>query len=135
MWLDRLVHGTFPFERKSLPEAGPAPRAGPRVRIGRGERLLRAVTALAGPRAELMSHTETDWASVTFAGTRHSIVLRYDGWEACDEAEALIAALPEHEFTIPKTLVADATVVQLDQALLPEPSMTVELMLLLLEDE
>jgi hypothetical protein len=135
MWLDRLITDHLGFERKSLPETRPAAKAGPRVRISPGERLLRAVTALAGPRAEFVSHAETDWASITFAGTRHTIVLRYQGWEACDEAEALIAALPEHEFTIPKTLVADATVVQLDQVLLPEPSMTVELMLLLLDDE
>ncbi len=130
MWLDRLIPGTFPVERKSQPEASRSPR----VRISSGERLLRAVTALAGTHAELMSHTESPWASVTFSGTRHTILLRYEGWEACDEAEALIAALPEHEFEIPKTLVADATAARLDQVLLPEPMMTVELLLLLLDD-
>jgi hypothetical protein len=130
MWLDRLFPVTLPFERKSLPSAQKAPR----VRISPGERLLRAVTALAGPSAELMRHDEAPWASVTFAGTRHTMVLRYAGWEACDEAEALIAALPEHEFQIPKTLVADATVSRLDQVLLPEPETTVELTLLLLDD-
>lgn len=139
MWLDRLFPAAItnsspfagPFERKSQPEAR---TTRPRVRISPGERLLRAVTALAGPSAELMRHDEAPWASVTFAGTRHTIVLRYEGWEACDEAETLIAALPEHEFTIPRTLVADATIAQLHQVLLPEPTMTVELMLLLLED-
>ncbi|KUR70645.1 hypothetical protein AQZ52_16675 [Novosphingobium fuchskuhlense] len=106
----------------------------PRVRISPGTRLLRAVLALAGPEAELMQHSEAPWASVTFAGTRHTIVLCYDGWEACDAAEALMATLPEHEFTIPRTLVADAAVVRLDQSLLPEPKMTLELALLLLDD-
>ena len=134
MWLDRLfpdqLNNRSPLERKSLPEARPAPR----VRISPGERMLRAVTTLAGPHAELMSHTERPWASVTFAGTHHRIVLRYEGWEACDEAEALITALPDHEFEIPRTLVADATVVRLDQVVLPEPMMTVELLLLLLDD-
>lgn len=134
MWLDRLFADSLPFERKSLPEAHRALRTGPRVRISPGERMLRAVTALAGPSAELMSHTERPWASVTFAGTRHTIVLRYEGWEACDEAEKLIAELPEHEFEIPRTLVADAGVSRLEQVLLPEPTMTVELMLLLLDD-
>lgn len=134
MWLDRLLTDHLPFERKSLPEAGAKAFRAPRVRISPGERLLRAVTALAGPRAELMSHAERPWASVTFAGTRHTIVLRYEGWEACDEAEALIAALPEHEFQIPRTLVADATVSRLYQVVLPEPMMTVELMLLLLDE-
>lgn len=131
MWLDHLFPA-LPFERKSEPEARSAPH--PRVRISPGERLLRAITALAGPHAELMEHREAPWASVTFAGTRHSIVLRYEGWEACDAAEELMAELPEHEFTIPRTLVADAAVVRLDQVLLPEPCMTLELALLLLDD-
>ncbi len=134
MWLDHLFSGlpfaTLPFECKSEGEGKPHPR----VRISPGERALRAVVALAGPHAELMEHSEAPWASVTFAGTRHAIVLRYEGWEACDAAEELIAALPDHEFTIPRTLVADAAVVRLDQSLLPEPCMTVELALLLLDD-
>jgi hypothetical protein len=137
MWLDRL----FPtqlvphpaFERKSEPEV-PVTQPHPRVRISPGERLLRAVIALAGPHADLMEHSEAPWASVTFAGTRHTIVLRYEGWEACDAAETLMAVLPEHEFTIARTLVADAAVVRLDQVLLPEPAMTLELALLLLDD-
>ncbi|WP_421848178.1 hypothetical protein [Novosphingobium sp.] len=129
MWLDRMFPA-LPFERKSEPAAKPHPR----VRISPGERLLRAVLALAGPHAELMEHSEASWASVTFAGTRHTIVLRYEGWEASDAAEVLMAALPEHEFTIPRTLVADAAVVRLDQKLLPEPELTVELALLLLDD-
>jgi hypothetical protein len=131
MWLDRLFP-VLPFECKSdaAPRSGPHPR----VRISPGERLLRAVTALAGPQAELVAHREEPWASVTFAGTRHMIVLRYQGWEAGDAAEALIDALPDHEFTIPRVLVADAAVVRLDQVLLPEPDMTLELALLLLDD-
>jgi hypothetical protein len=131
MWLDHLFPA-LPFERKSEGEARPAPH--PRVRISQGERLQRAVLALAGAQAELMQHSEAPWASVTFAGTRHTIVLRYEGWEACDAAEELMAALPEHEFTIPRTLVADAAVVRLEQSLLPEPCMTLELALLLLDE-
>lgn len=129
MLLDFLFPAS-PIERKSET----AGRVHPRVRISPGERLLRAVVALAGPHAELMEHSEAPWASVTFAGTRHAIVLHYQGWEACDAAEELIAALPEHEFAIPRTLVADAAVVRLDQVLLPEPQMTLELALLLLDD-
>ena len=138
MWLDLFASDPRLVEHKSMADAPPAakagPRTAPRVRISQSERLLRAVTALAGPGAELLSHAEQPWASVTFAGTRHTIVLRYEGWEACDAAELLIAALPEHEFEIPRTLVADATVARLDQVVLPEPMMTVELMLLLLDD-
>ena len=71
MWLDHLFPA-LPIERKSEPEARSAPH--PRVRISPGERLLRAITVLAGPHAELMEHCEAPWASVTFAGTRHTIV-------------------------------------------------------------
>ena len=62
-------------------------------------------------------------------------MLHYDGSPLRSEAEKLIAELPEHEFEIPRTLVADAAVSRLDQVLLPEPTMTVELMLLLLDDD
>ena len=48
--------------------------------------------------------------------------------------EMLIAALPEHEFTLPGQLVADAAVARVDHEMLPEPKLTVELELLLLVD-
>ncbi len=57
--------------------------------------------------------------------------------EACDQplvGEQFIAALPEHEFTLPRQLVADAAVVSVEHATLPEPRLTVELELLLLDD-
>ena len=121
MWLDRTL-----FERKSMPA--------PRVRISPSERLLRAVRALAGSSAELVSHTETPWVSVTFAGSRHTMVLRYTGWEACDDAEHFKAQLPAHEFAIPGVLVADAAASMTNQVLLPEPWMEIEVDLLLLDD-
>lgn len=135
MLLD-FCHLSQAFERKSLPVAGetadiPPPK---RRRVTSGERLLRAVLELAGSRAELVSHAEVPWASVTFSGARHTVVLRFEGWEACDNAEHLIAELPEHEFTLPNVLVADAAVARMEQHLLPEPRIEMELELLLLED-
>ncbi|MCE2843487.1 MAG: hypothetical protein ACK44O_12700 [Novosphingobium sp.] len=56
------------------------------------------------------------------------------GAAAVEAGEALIAALPDHEFAIPGQLVADASVVSVEQSPLPEPRMLVELELLLLED-
>ncbi len=61
-------------------------------------------------------------------------MLAFNGAAAIAAAEALIAALPDHEFAIPGQLVADASVVSVDQTALPEPRMVVELELLLLED-
>jgi len=96
--------------------------------------LLTALFDLAGREAELLRHSERNWASATFAGTRHTVVLAFNGTVAIDAAEALIAALPDHEFAIPGQLVADASVVSVDQATLPEPRMVLELELLLLEE-
>ncbi len=96
--------------------------------------LLAAVTELAGPAAELIRHTESGWASVTFSGTRHIIVLAFAGAEKVAAGEQFIAALPDHEFTIPRQLVADAAVLAVDHTTLPEPKMIVEIELLLLED-
>lgn len=124
MWLDRAL-----FERKSL--SAPAPRQ----RLTTAEKLLRAVLALAGPHATLVSQREAPWASITFSGARHSIVLAFHGWEACDDAENLIVDLPDHEFSIPNVLVADATVTRTQQELLPSPRMEVELDLLLLDEK
>ena len=96
--------------------------------------LLNAVLRLAGRQAELVSHGERPWASATFSGSRHSVVLTFTGAGAQTAGEAFIASLPEHEFTLPGQLVADATVVSVDHAMLPEPVLTVEAELLLLED-
>lgn len=106
----------------------------PRVRPTTGERLVAALAKLAGDRAEIVRHSETAWASVTFTGSRHTALLRFTGWEACDDGENFVADLPDHEFTLPCVLVADATVTRNDQVLLPEPSMDVEVELLLLNN-
>lgn len=99
-----------------------------------GERLREAVLALAGGHGEVQHHAETAWASITFAGTRHRLRIAFTGAEEVEGGEALVAALPEHEFAIPRQLVADATVCEVESSLLPEPRMVVECELLLLED-
>lgn len=97
-------------------------------------RLLSEVLRLAGPRVEFVSHAEREWASATFSGARHTIVLAFEGAEAIAGGEAFIAALPDHEFTLPRQLVADAAVVAVEHAALPCARMTVEAELLVLED-
>ena len=96
--------------------------------------LIAAVTRLAQGKAELLRHVERPWASVTFAGTRHTIVLAFTGEESVAAGESFIATLPEHEFAIPRQLVADAAVVSVEHAALPQPKLTVEVEMLLLED-
>lgn len=96
--------------------------------------LLSAVLALGKGQAQLIRHTERAWASVTFSGTRHAIALAFTGAQAVTAGEELIATLADHEFTIPRQLVADAVVVRADHAVLPEPRLEVEVELLLLEE-
>ncbi|WP_284125977.1 hypothetical protein [Parerythrobacter aestuarii] len=93
-----------------------------------------ALLALSGNQGEVRHHSETAWASITFAGTRHRLRLEFEGVEAVAAGEELVAALPDHEFTIPRQLVADATVTGVESALEPAPRMLVECELLLLED-
>lgn len=96
--------------------------------------LLSAVLDLAGGHGELLSHAERSWASVTFSGTRHTVALAFHGAEAVAAGETFIDALPEHEFTVPRHLMADAAVVAVDHTTLPEPRLEVTVELLLLED-
>ena len=96
--------------------------------------LLSALLELAQGEAELLRHSERGWASVTFSGTRHTVVLAFTGSASVRAGESFIDALPEHEFTIPRQIVAEAAVVRVDQALLPTPKLEVEVQLLLLED-
>jgi len=96
--------------------------------------LLSQVMDLAGGQAELLRHAETPWASVTFSGNRHRIALAFACNEAVAAGEQFIARLPEHEFTVARQIVADAAVCSVEHVLLPEPKLTVEIELLLLED-
>lgn len=104
-------------------------------RKGSWRPLLNALVDLSGGTAELVSHSERAWASITFAGTRHRVTLAFAGQAAIAAGEALIAALPEHEFTVPGQVVIDATVIAVEHALLPAPKLTVEAELLLLEED
>ena len=96
--------------------------------------LLSALIELGGGKGELLRHAERNWASVTFSGTRHSVVLAFTGAEAVAAGEAYIEALPDHEFAIPRQLVADAAVVEVEHTARPEPRLEVTAELLLLEE-
>lgn len=118
------------FETKSEATTTPPPR-----RLAPGERLLREVCEIAGPFAEVVSHREVPWASITFSGARHSLVLRFAGSDAVSDGEAFIAGLPEHEFRLRGKLVADASILRVDQEVLPAPLMEVECEILVLDED
>lgn len=120
---------------RALRQPAPRPRGTLTARRRRspGERLLEALADLAQGQATVLSHAESGWASITFAGTRHKVVLEFRGADAVEAGECFIAFLPEHEFALPGQLVADAAVVEVDHQLQP-PLMRVTAELLLLEE-
>lgn len=122
------MHTDLSFDQTTLSAARRAARRTPWLP------LLSALLELGGGKGELVRHSERNWASVTFAGTRHSVVIAFAGAEAVAAGEAFIEALPEHEFNIPRQLVADAAVVAVEHTALPEPRLEVTAELLLLED-
>lgn len=121
--------------------ADPAPNSAPgslarRYRPKRtlADRVREAVLMLAEGRADVQSHNESAWSSITFSGTRHELVLDFKDAEAVAAGEEFIANLPEHEFRIPGQLVADANVRSVDHRFGESEQMVVTAVLLLLED-
>jgi len=99
-----------------------------------GDRLRDALLRLCDHHGQIVDYNERPWASITFAGSRHTVGVLFAGRDAVEAGERFIAALPEHEFTIPGHLVADATVAEVDHRLVPSPRLAVRCELLLLED-
>lgn len=118
------------FETKSSVCTTPPSR-----RLGTAERLLRSVRTIAGPLAEVVTTSDAPWASITFSGARHTLVLRFTGSDAVSDGERFVALLPEHEFRVRGQLVADAAVTRVDHELLPAPLMEVECEILLLSED
>jgi hypothetical protein len=96
-------------------------------------KLVNEVLSLAGPHAELLSHSERPWSSVTFTGTRHLIALAFPGSDAPARVEAYREALPEHEFAIARHFVADAAISFIEHEATGR-GVTVHTELLVLED-
>lgn len=71
---------------------------------------LRALQALL-PDAQITVTSLRDWRSMTFNGQQLFLSLRLESADAPQRAEQFAALLPEHEFQIPRQMVADATVV------------------------
>jgi len=96
--------------------------------------VLQQVLELAGPHAQLVHHAERPWSSPTYSGAYHRFRLSFEGTEALVAGEDFIAALPDHEFTLPRQLVAKATIVAAEHSLLGTPKLTLEAELLVLDE-
>ena len=116
-------------------DVSPRPIAPRRARRDPANRLLGALHELGGGHAVVLRHEERTWASITFSGARHTLTLRFVGDAAVEAGERFIAGLPDHEFTIPRRLVADAAIVAVRHALLSEPSLEVECVVMLLDED
>ena len=68
-----------------------APLRPPRTRRTAADRLRAALADLHQHRGQVLTHTEKAWASITFAGTRHSLAILFAGDEA---VEAGVPAIP-----------------------------------------
>lgn len=119
-------------ETKSPPR--PSLHSVPRIRRTLADRVGAAIKALAGDKGVLLSHQETAWASITFAGTRHQLAFEFCGAAAVAAGEELIERLPDHEFAIPGQLVADATITAVDHRFGAIERLEVTAVLLLLEE-
>jgi hypothetical protein len=101
-----------------LNEVLPAARK-PRARRERRDHLAERLQALADHRARLISHKQQNWASITFAGSRHEVDLLFDGDEAVEAGEQFLVAFPDHEFDLPGQLVVDAAITVVEHRLQP----------------
>jgi hypothetical protein len=114
-------------------KSAPVPAA-LRARRTMADRVRDALMGLTGGHGTVLSHEEKAWASITFSGTRHEVVLEFCGPDAVVGGEELIERLPDHEFTLPGQLVADATVTKVDHRFGAMERLEVTAVLLLLED-
>ena len=120
--------------KSAVPVAPPSPPRRYRPKRTTADRVREGLLMLAEGRASLLTHEEKAWSSITFTGTRHEVMLDFDGKEAVEVGEEFIAALPDHEFRIPGQLVADATVREIDHRFGADERMVVTAVLLLLEE-
>lgn len=133
---DPFAHILGPFDQievKSQPLPVSAPAA-LRPRRSLADRVRGGLMQLTGGQGTVLGHSEKAWASITFAGTRHEVVLEFCGPEAVAAGEELIERLPDHEFALPGQLVADATVTKVDHRFGAMERLEVTAVLLLLEE-
>lgn len=73
-------------------------------------RVIAQLLALAGTDSSVIATSARPWASATFLGARHRIVLKIEGDDHVEKAETFAKNLPDAEFSITGHIVADACV-------------------------
>jgi hypothetical protein len=131
---DPFAHLFADFDTIEVKSAAQPAPAFFRARRTTADRVRTALMALTGGHGTVLVHEEKAWASITFTGTRHEVVLEFCGADAVVGGEDLIERLPDHEFTIPGQLVADATITKVDHRFGAMERLEVTAVLLLLEE-
>jgi hypothetical protein len=80
------------------------PRRDPHTRV------IAQLLELAGPDSSVIATSSVPWASATFVGARHRIVMRISGADHAARADILVENLPDAEFSISGHIVADACI-------------------------
>lgn len=103
------------------------------AQIRNADALKQELAEISGNAGTLLVHSQRRWGSTSFNGVRHELTYAFDGQQAVQQGELLIALLPDHDFTIPGQLVADATVEVTEHRQDP-PRLTVTMQLLLVDE-
>lgn len=127
------VPAAFGIRTEALGGAPAWPRVSPPQR-STADRLREALLALGDHRGQVLAHRQTAWSSITFTGSRHTVTLLFAGEAAVAAGERVLAELPDHEFSIPGQIVAEALVTAAAHRLLPAPRLDLTCELLLVED-
>lgn len=77
--------------------------------------LAAQIEALAESRASVTLERERPWASITFTGMRHSLIVRWNGVTDPAVIKKLTRTLPDQEFAIPGHFIADLLVTEQTQ--------------------
>lgn len=108
-----------------------APRRDPHTR------LITQLLEYAGPDSSIIATSSRPWASATFVGARHVVLLRLGGAGHVARADRITDMLPDAEFAISGHVVADVcvderlvcAVTPADEALMEAPGDTMETVL------
>lgn len=74
----------------------------------------------------IKSHGETQWASATFTGARHALVVRFVGADAFASAGCLQRKIKSDDIEIPGQLIVEMKVVRVTHELHPAAFVDVE---------
>lgn len=80
------------------------PKRDPHVRV------IARLTEVAGADMSVIASSSRPWASATFVGAQHRIIVRFSGEGAHASATRFAEDIPDVEFTISGHIVADACV-------------------------